>query len=178
MLDLSVSYNRYKFLGDEFLTWLWYIIERDHGVIKLSGVNHGAISIGNSIVLENNSNDSMEQITIKGDNADLGEGMLALKKGALVKELSLIYKLREQTWHCSLKGESLSFTGLKTPPSAPVENADEMEGAVIEKMGLGEVITHLLDLLFQAFIKLRVSDDWDMKVVPQMKNWIKDGIRQ
>ena len=53
MLDVSVSYNRYKFLGDEFLTWLWHITERDHGAIKLSGVSHGMISVGNRIVLEN-----------------------------------------------------------------------------------------------------------------------------
>jgi hypothetical protein len=177
MLDVSVSYNRYKFLGDEFLTWLWYIIERDHGAIKLSEVNHGTIFVGNRIVLENNSNDSMEQITIKGDHADLEEGMLALRKGSLVKEINLIYKIREQEWRLSLKGESMSFTGLKTPPSAPVENADEVEGAVFEKITLSEVIIQFLDLLFQAFIKLRVSDDWHRSVVPKMRNWIGGGNR-
>jgi len=29
MLDVSVAYNRYKFLGHEFLTWLWFMIETD-----------------------------------------------------------------------------------------------------------------------------------------------------
>lgn len=29
MLDVSVSYDRYKFLGYEFLTWLWFLIEKD-----------------------------------------------------------------------------------------------------------------------------------------------------
>ncbi len=173
MLDVSVSYNRYKFLGAEFLTWLWYITEQDHNAIKLSGVSQGVVSIGNRIVLENNRSDSVEQITIKGDNADLGEGMLALRKGALVTEINLTYSLNEQEWSFSLKGESLSLTGLKTPPSAPVENADELEGAVLEKIALGEDAIHLLDSLFNAFIKLRVSDDWHMKVVPKMRNWIK-----
>ena len=32
MLDLAVAYNRYRFLGDEFLTWLWYTIENDPDV--------------------------------------------------------------------------------------------------------------------------------------------------
>lgn len=34
MLDVSVSYNRYKFLGYEFLTWLWFAIEKDQDNIR------------------------------------------------------------------------------------------------------------------------------------------------
>ena len=29
MLDISIAYNRYKYLGHEFLTWLWFIMENE-----------------------------------------------------------------------------------------------------------------------------------------------------
>ena len=29
MLDVAVAYNRFKFLGEEFLTWLWFVIDQD-----------------------------------------------------------------------------------------------------------------------------------------------------
>ena len=34
MLDVAVAYNRYQFLGEEFLTWLWYVIEKDQNLIN------------------------------------------------------------------------------------------------------------------------------------------------
>jgi hypothetical protein len=173
MLDVSVSYNRYRFLGAEFLTWLWYVMERDQTSIKLSKENRGILTVGNRVVIQNDRNDSMEQVRIKGDNADLGEGMLALKKGGLVTEINLTYLLGEQEYRFNLKGESLGLTGLKTPPSAPVEAADELEGAVIEKVALCEVVTDLIDGLFHRFVKLRVSGQWEMEVVPKVREWIK-----
>lgn len=81
MLDVAVSYNRFKFLGHEFLTWLWYSIENEPDILKNSENESVSLEIGNRIVLENRIGDSMETITIKGDDAGLEEGMLSLEKG-------------------------------------------------------------------------------------------------
>jgi hypothetical protein len=79
MLDVSVSYNRYKFLGYEYLTWLWFVVETDQD--KITNLEQAPVSmeIGNRIVLQNKKKDAMETITIKGDDAGLEEGMLALR---------------------------------------------------------------------------------------------------
>ena len=84
MLDVAVAYNRYQFLGEEFLTWLWYVIEKDQNLIKNFDNDFVALEIGNRIVFENRRKESGERITIKGDGASLEEGILTLKKGALV----------------------------------------------------------------------------------------------
>src|SRR5512147_1635000 len=110
MLDLSVAYNRYRFLGDEFLTWLWYLVETDQNAFRTVDPDCLALEIGNRIVLENRKGKSVERITIKGDDAGLEEGKLALKKGALVTELALIFKSAEHQWQFSLKGESLNLS--------------------------------------------------------------------
>ena len=81
MLDISVAYNRYKFLGDEFLTWLWFSMEKDHDRWSAPENEPFSIDIGNRIVLENRINEAVESITIKGDDAGLEEGILSLKKG-------------------------------------------------------------------------------------------------
>nr|HID58744.1 hypothetical protein [Desulfobacterales bacterium] len=175
MLDVSVSYNRYRFLGAEFLTWVWYVIERDRGQIKVPENMRGILTVGNRVVIENSRNDTVQQITIRGDNADMGEGMLALKKGGLATKLSLEYTLGEQEWRFTLKGDSLDVTGLKTPTVAPVETSDEIEGAALEKTALCEVVIDLVDALFNRFIKLRVSDDWENEVVPKIRKWIMDA---
>ena len=57
-----------KFIGNEFLTWLWFIIDANQDYLKTVDQTIVALNIGNRIVLENNSNDSSEIITIKGNN--------------------------------------------------------------------------------------------------------------
>ena len=115
MLDVAVAYNRYKFLGEEFLTWLWYVIENDQNLIKNFDKDFVALEVGNRIVFENRRNDSDERITIKGDRANLEEGILALKKGGLVTELNMIYRSGEFRWQFTVKGESLNISSLITP---------------------------------------------------------------
>jgi hypothetical protein len=173
MLDVAVAYSRYRFVGAEFLTWLWYSIETEPDAIKTAAMSVGSLSVGDRIVLENSLNQPAERVTISGENADLGEGMLALKKGALVAELRLHYRAGDQDWRFSLKGDTLALMALKTPRSAPVESADEVEGAVLEKLGLCEEVVRLVDSLFLRFIKLRASERWRDEMIPKMKAWIK-----
>ena len=173
MLDIAVAFSRYRFLGPEFLTWLWYAIETDPDGIKAAAMGRGLLTVGDRIVLESSADQPAERVTITGENADLGEGIVALRKGALVAELRLHYMAGDQEWRFSLKGDTLALMGLKTPRSVPVESPDEVEGAVVEKVGLCDEVVRLLDSLFLRFIKLRVSERWREKAVPGMKAWIK-----
>jgi hypothetical protein len=173
MLDVSVSYNRYKFLGYEYLTWLWFIIEREHETIESATDNAVTLNLGNRIVLENKKKDAVESVTIKGDEAGLEEGMLALKKGAVVTELNLIFRTGDQDWRFTLKGESLHLVGFKCPKTGVVESEEDLEGAVLEKVYLCEQAIQTMDKVFRMFISLRVSNDWNRKIVPRMKKWIR-----
>ena len=173
MLDVAVAYNRYKFLGDEFLTWLWFAIEKDHAVLKEMDPDLTSLEIGNRIVLQNRKSKSVERITIKGEDAHFEEGMLALKKGALVSELNLIYRAGEQKWQFTLKGESLNLSSFKTPKTATAESRDELEEAVLEKVFLYDKILQFLEKLYKHFIKLMTSNSWQNHMVPLIKTWLQ-----
>jgi len=174
MLDLSVAYNRYRFLGDEFLTWLWYLIENDQNSFNAADSDCLALEIGNRIVLENRKSKSLERITIKGDEAGLEEGRLALLKGALVTELSLLFKTAEHQWQFSLKGESLNVSNLKTPGPGLPQSAEEMESFLLEKIDYFNKILNFLEIFFKLFIKQRVSPKWNSQVVPSITKWVRD----
>ena len=64
MLDVAIAYNRFKFIGNEFLTWLWFTIEKDQAEIKKIDATTASLFVGNRIVLENCANDAVERITI------------------------------------------------------------------------------------------------------------------
>ena len=172
MLDVAVAYNRYKFIGFEFLTWLWFTIENDQAYLKKLQEDLASLDIGNRVVLENRQSEAMETVTIKGDDAGLEEGRLALKKGAVVTEMNLSFKFGSQKWQFTLKGESLGMGNLKTPEAGPVESREDLEGAMLEKSYLYDKAMGFVNLIFNDFIKHRVSNDWNRQVVPQIRKWI------
>jgi hypothetical protein len=173
MLDVAVAYNRYKFIGNEFLTWLWFTIETNHRFFNTLDETITSLNLGNRIVLENSINDASEIITIKGDDAGLEEGLLSLRKGAVVVEMNISYKTENQEWKFTLKGENLSFSGLKVPETGPVENKDDIEGFLLEKAYLYEKAIDLVNNLFNSFLKLRSTVEWNQRTVPAIKKWLQ-----
>lgn len=172
MIDVAVAYNRYKFLGDEFLTWLWFIIAEDQQILKKVDSEFVSLEVGNRIVLENHKKESGERITIKGDDASLEEAILALKKGAMVSELNITYTSGDLKWQFTLKGESLNISSLKTPNIGSPETNEDVEGFVLEKTYLYERMVNLLENLYAYFIKLRISDSWQNNIVPRIHKWL------
>jgi hypothetical protein len=174
MLDIAVAYNRFRFLGWEFLTWLWFMIENHPDTIAHVGPSTGSIEIGNRMVLEKrHESESIESITIKGDDAGLEEGLLALRKGAVVTEIALVFRSGDQEWRFTLKGESLSIGSLTTPPTGSVASEADLEGALIEKVYLVEQPVKTLDSLFSHFIKERLAPQWQTETLGKIKKWIK-----
>jgi hypothetical protein len=173
MLDISVAYNRYKFLGNEFLTWLWFMVDEDKKNLLDSHQDLADLTIGNRVVLRNTTHNRDEVVTIKGDGAGLEEGQTALKKGAVVTELNLVAKIGENEWRFNIKGESLNLSSIKTPETERIETAEDVEGAVLEKIYLYDQAVKLLNSLYQKFIRLRVSPDWEKGPLRKMKKWIE-----
>lgn len=175
MLDVSVSYNRYKFIGHEFLTWLWFVVDNQPEWVASEGGGGDPVQmeIGNRVVLERRiGNDSVESVTIQGDDAGLEEGMVALRKGALVTEMNLVLRVGEWRWRFTIQGESLHLKQIQLPETGPVETPEDVEGAVLDRMGLFERITAVVDALFRRFIADRTSDSWSSDTRPRLKSWI------
>lgn len=177
MLDISVAYNRYKFLGHEFLTWLWFMIETDPESLKNNAGELVFLEIGDRIVLENSRREAMETITIKGSESEMEEGRMAVKRGAVVTELNLRMHYNKLLWLFDIKGKSLDLSGLKLPeidktdrPSQP--DGDSREALVLEKIDLCETVLGFVRHLYTHFITLRISKTWQDKTVPQIKKWV------
>ncbi|MGD9080391.1 MAG: hypothetical protein PVG96_13675 [Desulfobacterales bacterium] len=172
MLDIAVAYNRFKFLGDEFLTWLWFVIDQDPAILRSADPDLTSFEIGNRIVLEKKHKKKFERITIKGEDAGLEEAKVALQNGALVAELNLIYRSAQQKWQFTLKGESLNLSSLKTPKTALVESPGDVEESVLEKIFLYDKILQFLEKLYKTFIKLRTSNRWQNREILLIKKWL------
>lgn len=178
MIDISIAYNRFKFLGYEFLTWLWFSMDQTKIQTDSQLTELNFLSVGNRIVVENRRNNNFETITIKGQDGGLEkgleEGLLALQKGALVSEINLIYQEDQNKWQFTLKGETLSINNIKHPDLGPIQTFDDIDAFVFEKTHHISKIITLTDKLFQKFIQVRITDQWKTEIVFRMKKWIKD----
>ena len=172
MLDVSVAYNRYKFLGYEFLTWLWFVMETDQEFLRNIHSELLSLDIGNRLVLENRHTGAVETVIIQGDDAGLEEARLALKKGAMVSDMNVFFRSGDNKWQFTIKAESLHITSLKIPETGPVEKEEDWEGAVLERTFLYEKVVELVRNLYLQFINLRITKEWSSHVIPKMKNWI------
>ena len=172
MLDVAVAYNRYKFLGEEFLTWLWFVVATTPRLLEEMDQDFDSLDIGNRIVLENRKKDAVERITIKGDGASLEEGIVALRKGALVTEINLVYRSIKHEWKFTIKGESLNISSLKTPHTGLPQTPEDLEGFVLEKTYLYDKLLQFLEKIYRHYIYLRISKKWQKTVVPAVHQWI------
>ena len=176
MIDIATAYNKYKFLGYEFLTWLWFIMENAPEKVADPEQMIRTAQIGNRVILENPKFERTERITAKGDSTNFDTGMLSLRQGALVTEMSLLLKGDGHEWQLVIKGENLSLSNLKTPPTAPVESSEDVESAVLEKAFLLEHVLVWIDQLFQTFIKQRISLAWEQHTITEIRKWIKTRV--
>lgn len=155
------------------MTWLWFVLENNQNLLTSVDPDCAALEIGNRIVLENRKTKSVERITIKGDDAGLEEGRLALRKGALVSEIALVYKTGEYQWQFNIKGESLAIGSLKTPgPSSP-QGSENFTDFLLERYEFITKIVYFIENIYKTFIRLRLSPQWTVKQVPSIRKWIK-----
>jgi hypothetical protein len=172
MTDIATAYNKYKFLGYEFLAWMWYTIENQPETLVFPGFENFSVTIGNRIVLENPMIDRIERITVKGEPANYDTGMLSLQQGAFISQMGLVLNAGSHEWEITINGESFSFTNFKTPPTAPIEPGEGLESSVLEKAYLLDQGLSFIDHIFQAFVKERVSIHWRQRTMPAIAKWI------
>ncbi len=177
MLDAAVALKRYPFLGREFLTWLWFLTETDADAVAEAAGESVVVVVGNRITLEKHRGDDVERVAIRGEAAQMEEGLVALRKGALVSEVNLSVEIADQAYSVNVRGADLAVGSLKTPSTGPVRIVDEMEGAILEKAGLLEKALQVLDSLFYAFIRLRISDAW-AEEMKKVRRWVSQAAEE
>jgi hypothetical protein len=185
MPPVSEAFENYQFLGNEFLTWLWFCIENEPDTLSDPSGGPVSLMVHKKIVLKKAAGKTVS-ITIEKDSGeDAEEGMLALKGGAIVTELSLLMTIGQAEWTFSLKGGSFQINSLRPsvemPESVAAEQGPEevgdkqrhdFEASVLDRTYLYIQAIDVIDNMFKRYVLLRLSDDWGAKTVPAMKKWI------
>jgi len=155
-----------RFMGREFVVWLWFESEIQETNLHPTGVDPVSMWLEAQITLVLEKEESRLKGAIPASSPEAKE---ALRQGKLPKEakMRLVRGEREYTW--TLKADSLGLAGLKLPTQ--LKKNDEKHEVFYERMMLLEDLDATLAALYADFVRLRLSDVWDSAVVPEMDRW-------
>ena len=162
--------NEGRFLGYEFLTWLWFYAEQFEGKFKLNENQTGEVFLGERLVLSLPGEGKEKVVCTTQANA-LHEARTALRQGKSVEEMQLLLRIGENEYYLTLDSSLWAVKGLKTPKQLPSEEDDEADALFLEKMFFIEQVSSALNVLYSRFLTDRLSPGWDSDVLPAFKQW-------
>ncbi|MEZ6186535.1 MAG: hypothetical protein R3F62_16190 [Planctomycetota bacterium] len=166
--DVAFAVER-SFLAQEFLTWLWFRCEVEGGEFDLDG-RHVAIVVEDSLSLSG-WDDEGPRTSLRGGNpTQRAEAAGALSQGLLLHKAKLIAADGNREWQFTLDTESLDLLSVKVPA---LDEDEDVEDPLAEKLGAGEWLRETVDALFEQFLSLRLSADWLKIEVPRLEQWVR-----
>lgn len=145
--------------GRDFLVWLWFKAEERSGKISLAGRDIEVIFL-KRMVLESGEGEYSECVVCQGLNAALEEGKEALRKGKKIKEARIRLGADECSWELTIKADQFVFQSMRMPQTLEMEEESDRDGRILERIGLIEKVTGIMDDLFAEFLKAKASPEW------------------
>ncbi|MBI2373001.1 MAG: hypothetical protein HYV07_03280 [Deltaproteobacteria bacterium] len=165
--DKDALLRQRAYLGRELFTWLLYRSERGEPISELDGEGISVLLVGRTI-LRGIVGDASE-IAAKGQmSAYASVVKKALVEGLLVHQTRLRIQLGEHVFEATVDAERFAFRSAELPELL----AEEEEERVTERLYLAEKLVAAFDALWEAFMALRTSADWNKKEVPAILEWL------
>lgn len=175
-MDLVDIIAEKRFLGQEFLTWLWYKSQERAGAIDLPGIGDVSVVFEKHMLLEYGEGEFHEKIICQGLQAELNEARTGLRVGKKLEQARIVLGRGEYEWLMTVKASSFDFKSVKTPKTmATSEEGDDpaaVEGRILEKIGLYEQALQLIDELFRLYLTIRLSTAWEAELA-RLRAWVR-----
>lgn len=158
------------FLGEEFLTWLWFRWERDGGEFTFAGNRVVGIAIDDLIVFAPLHDDETQQTLRRGLPTRAPEARTALRQGHRLAKARLIIAEGSRQWVVTLDGESMVFGAVKLADDAEdVENDTDRTG---DRSANWLVLHEIISALFGVFLQLRCGAEWKSGEAEAIALWM------
>ncbi len=176
------------FLGQEFLTWLWYYGETHEWTLPISeqetvsyGMDHDEEDddpdkqkMKEVVVLEPPNEETCVQRLQGRKTIDSPEAIVALKQGKKIAMVRLHLSYQDRLWLFLCKAEHLSISSLKlVQPKA----ADPKQ-RVLELAEDLEQFTRLFEQMYAYFLSIRLAPSWDAEELPKIQTWIEEQYQE
>jgi hypothetical protein len=158
-----------RFLGEEFLVWLWKRGLADGGTSGLDG-DQSALFVDDQVVLVTERGDVKVMTLGKGNPAESREAFEALAHGMRPSKVRIRLLSGDMEWTATLDAASLSLSGLHMPPT----QSRDLQGRLADRMFLLEEGQGHLERRFREFLAQRHQDPDGLRDV--LRDWLRAGL--
>lgn len=171
------------FLGREFLTWLWFLIDTQQTAVLRRGArglagaspSHSgdeiAVMIDRTLRLECAFGVTGADVITADAPAGLPEARAALSIGKLPTKAGLLIGSPAGEFGLALDGPRMTVSGLVLPEG---ERTDDPRAALEERFERCFDCATLIDVLFELFLRRRLRADW-AQMQSEMIAWARGG---
>ena len=175
-MDLVDLITEKRFVGQEFLTWLWWKSEERGGSVELAGQGDIIVVFEKHMLLEYGEADYNERLVCSGLQTELKEARTGLRTGKKLEQARLQIIKDEREYNLTLGATFFEFRNVRLPKTEAADPASdtsdaEMEGAVLERIFLFEELVKIVNDLLRMFVQVRISDSWPEEVA-RVRAWV------
>ena len=170
-MALLEDIERTIFLGEEFLTWLWFRSQTEDA-FDLPGGEAVRIEMADPMVFRGGEEQDARQVTLKGErSAQSPEAFAALRAGKRLVKCRIVLRRNDEVWPCALKSDSLGAAslGLPVPKGVPMPDGLIMRGEKVEEF------TQMYFALYEMFLDLRLRDKKWKAVTKAIHDWAMEA---
>jgi len=171
-MDIVELLNEKEFLGREFLTWLWFKSETEDGLCTLDNSQQVELCFDDKVVLQSDEVEGVQTVICQGEHSELTEARHALREGKKVTQAKIKLIIGDNEWSFTLDSTWLNLKSLKTP-KVMLDTKEDPEGLFYEKAFLLDRAISSIEQIFVKFLKIRISNEWDIKELPAIQQWMQ-----
>ena len=169
-MDLLEAVEATRFVGCEFLVFLWFESEVLEGQFEMPNGERFELWFENQLVLESEAAEQ-EVTRMRGAAPSAtSEAHEALRRGKLPVQARIRIDRGQQAFGFVLQGKTLNVSGAQLPQLMK----DEKDERFYERMYLIEETEKMVDAMFQRFLSIRLAPVWEAKVLPMIRSWVVD----
>ena len=167
-MDLVDRIETTRFLGGEFVLWLWFSRDVLDGLIEVPGRGTVEVALESALTLVDPLAEK-ERVGIRGfDPLGSLEAEHALLRGKLPRKVSLRLGFQQNEWIATLDAASFALSGVKLPALLSEGEEEHFH----ERMRLLEQLHDLVQGLYRHFLSVRLSPQWPDALLPEMRRWL------
>jgi hypothetical protein len=175
-LDLVDVIAEKRFVGQEFLTWLWWKSEERGGSIEIPDFGDIAVSFEKHMLLEYGEGESSEKLICTGLQTELQEARTGLQMGKKLEQARIKLTKGDQEYNFTLAAALMEFRNVKLPKTDGTEaeesaSPEEVEGMILERIYLFEELIRTVNDLFRLYLQIRIGAEW-REELQRIQSWV------
>lgn len=170
-MDLVDLIAEKSFIGQDFLTWLFWQADR-RGTVTANGRTIG-ITFNGKATLESGEGMNLEKVTCSG-NAEMQEAMKALSLGKKIESATIVLVVDDLESRFTISGSLMEFKSVKLPRTGTAVEAEGIEGFILDRIYLVEALQETMEDILSEFIFRRANAFLWFEDLTGIRDWIQE----